>query len=279
MNLSSNLASIASMPSLNMTSIASMPILPSAQTGGMMRTDSKHRKLNHNFELNKPSNNNNGGNNGNATFQLQGQQQGGQGMSSMSSFQPKRMGQSLTTNNLSGFSGSQVGVGGSANATFDLSAMGGGGGGNSNPLLNQLAASSGTNPLLGMLNSTSTSRASTGPSANPFALRAQEMAQEMMSAQNSNNSAGGFSPRGGNGMNSRTNSNVNGRRTTNPTNPLYSPNSKAFPAREELQQEMTAEEDDELTAFLGKFAKALPPPKEDDEECTGEPDPLPRFQR
>ena len=43
-----------------------------------------------------------------------------------------------------------------------------------------------------------------------------------------------------------------------------------------MQCDLTKEEDDELMTFLGEFANTLPPPREDDEECAGEPDPLPR---
>jgi hypothetical protein len=46
-------------------------------------------------------------------------------------------------------------------------------------------------------------------------------------------------------------------------------------AKEFMHDEMTQEEDDELTEFFGKFAESMPVPKEGEERCSGEPDPLP----
>lgn len=123
---------------------------------------------------------------------------------------------------------------GTSNATFDLSL-----------LSSNYAAQN--NPLMGMMSSSS----NFGPSSNIFNLSAQEM----MSARSSNNGLG---------------------RVPTPisSNTSMSYRLSSTERRQLLKQEMTPQEENELTDFLGIFAETLPPPGEDGEEG-GEPDPLP----
>ena len=144
-----------------------------------------------------------------------------------------------------------VAAGGNSNATFDLSSA----------------------PLGGMMASSTR----TGPSANIFALSAQEMLTAhsnapltTMTATTTNNSNNTFLGSHGNALLPRTN---NAQNKTAPS-PFSNYNPRQ---RDLLQSVMTKEEDNELTNFFGTFAETLPPPQEndDDDDDDGEPDPLP----
>lgn len=81
------------------------------------------------------------------------------------------------------------------------------------------------------------------------------------------------------GSNATTSSTAMNTNTSKPiNNPLPSIDLPNDPKRQQqLRQEMTPEEDNELMVFLGNFAGSLPPPQEGDEDNDriGEPTPLP----
>lgn len=98
------------------------------------------------------------------------------------------------------------------------------------------------------------------PSSNIFALSAQEMLAAHRNTSTSNIGHRLPTP-------STSQNNISSLFTSVMSKPRR---------RQALQSEMTEEEDDELMSFFGNFAQALPSPNEDDEDgCSGEPDPLP----
>lgn len=182
-----------------------------------------------------------------------------------------------------------------ANATFDLSLLTGAAGTNTTGILPGAMAS--TNGF--------------APSANVFALSAQELLAACNPARNNiaegqpafadpfapapfaapNDQAGSFGP----GVTAPTATPNDNAGSFGPgiTAPIVSPKptnqivpNQSVPNQSVLHQsvpnqnvhmqcDLTKEEDDELMDFFGEFAGTLPPPREDDEECAGEPNPLP----